>query len=336
MTEDIERMLVDFVSEQLGTSRFTIEHLTRSGIGRSRENWVFDLVGADTREPLILRRDPEGGLVATDRSVEFAVLEALTADDIPAPAPRWLDATGKWLGRPSLVMRREPGACDYAVLNGNRPLADRVQLAHGFCDLLARVHRVDWERLGLGRTLTDPGRDAARVALDEWVQVLRRDQLEPYPELELAISWFGAHAPASPRTVLVHADFKPGNVLLEGDRIVALLDWELAHLGDPREDLGWVTQPLRRREHLIDGAWEREDLLDRYARATGLQIDRASLAWWTAFAAFKTAVMQVSGLRSFVEGRSDEPYRPTGRVLATLLRAIGTGEPEGQSHATHH
>jgi aminoglycoside phosphotransferase (APT) family kinase protein len=195
-------------------------------------------------------------------------------------------------------------------------------MARQLCDLLADVHLTDWQGLGIGRLLPDPADRAALVELDRWEQVLRRDQLEAYPELELAIDWLRERAPRSPRTVLVHADFKAGNVLLEGDRIVALLDWELAHLGDPHEDLGWVTQPLRAVEHQIAGSWESADLLRHYARVTGFEVDETSVAWWVTFSTFKTVVMQASGLRSFLEGRSDEPYRPTRRVLSTLLAAI--------------
>ncbi|MCP9955722.1 phosphotransferase family protein [Actinomadura madurae] len=222
-------------------------------------------------------------------------------------------------------MRRIRGECDYRVLRGELPLAWRKGLAERLCDLLAAVHAVDWRRLGLGELLPDPGAAAARFELDRWERILRRDQLESHPELELAIDWFRATAPAASRTALVHADFKPGNVLLEDGRITGLLDWELAHPGDPLEDLGWVTQPLRASEHTIPGVWESEDLLARYERVTGMPVHRESLAWWAAFAAFKTAVMQVSGLRSFLDGRSDKPFRPTRAVLGTLLAAVGEG-----------
>lgn len=313
-----------FLADQEGGTGTSIVDLRRVGVGRSRENWVFDLVrpGSDGREPLILRSDPDGGLVDTSRAVEFAVLRALEPSSLPTPRVRWLDATGAQLGSPALVMRREPGTCDYRVVNGDRPLPERRALAESFCDLLAQVHAVDWRRLGLGEVLIDPGAEAGLAELRHWEHVLRQDQLEAHPELDLAIDWLRARARPSRRTVLVHADFKPGNILLDGDRVSALLDWELAHLGDPLEDLGWVTQPLRAGEHLIDGAWTREDLLARYVATTGQQVEDGELQWWVAFSTFKTAVMQVSGLRAFTEGRSDEPYRPTRRVLSTLLTAI--------------
>lgn len=313
--------LRSFFARQLHGADAAIANLETRSLGRSRQNWSFDLrVGDDEPvEPLILRRDPTGGLVETDRQVEFQVLKALEGTAVPSPVARWLDADGQWFDRPSLIMRREPGTCDYYVLSGERPLEERLRLAREFCDLLAEVHLVDWQATPLTEVLADPGPLAASAAVDQWEAVLRRDQTEPYPEIELVLRWLRARAPRSTRTVLVHGDFKPGNILLDGARVVALLDWELAHLGDPVEDLGWVTQPLRRREHVIPGVWEVEQILERYRARTGMEVDGAALRWWNTFATFRTAVMQVSGLRSFLEERSDEPYRLTAPVLRALL-----------------
>ena len=318
-----------FLVSQLGPKAdVAVDDVVRVGVGRSRENWLFDATWSgrdgEVREPLIVRRDPEGGLLETDRGTEFAVLRALESTEVPAPAARWLDPDGAFLGRPSLVMVREPGTCDYFVLDDTeRPAPQRVDLARRLCELLALVHEVDWRAAGLGSVLDDPGPDAAQAAIDHWESILRRDQLEPYPELELAARWMRAAAPRSPETVLVHGDFKVGNVLLgENDEIIALLDWELAHLGDPHEDLGWVTQPLRTREHYVAGHWERDELLGHYEQITGRSVDPEAVAWWNVLSCYKTAVMQVSGLRSFVENRSDVLYQPTAEILRTLLDLI--------------
>lgn len=325
VVDEVRTQLHEFLQAQLPSQTLRIENLTRIGLGRSRENWAFDGVWSDSGEevkaPLILRRDPEGGLVKTDRVQEFAVLRAL-GGSAAAPQALWLDALGRWLTRPSLVMRREAGSCDYRVLNGERPIHERKLLAQRFCDLLAQVHEVKWRNSELASVLTDPGPRAGAKQVDDWVAILRRDELEPYPELELVSQWLRRNAPVSPETVLVHGDFKPGNILLDGLRIVGLLDWELAHLGDPMEDLGWVTQPLRTAEHLITGAWDRADLLGHYERVSGRLVLEESVSWWTVFAGFRTAVMQISGLRSFLEGRIDKPYGPTARVFTTLLEAV--------------
>ena len=328
--DTLQETLREFVASQLGEGADPrIEHVQRVGTGRSRENWYFTATwqdgdtGASVTEELIVRRDPAGGLLETDRRTEFAVLQALKHTAVPAPRARWLDPDGSVLGRPSLVMVREHGDCDYFVLDSDRPAPRRTDLARRLCELLACVHQVDWRAAGLGAVFVDPGPRAALVAVDEWDAVLRRDQLEPYPELELAARWLRQHAPISSDTVLVHGDFKVGNVLRDGDdHIVALLDWELAHLGDRHEDLGWVTQPLRTREHFVAGHWERAELLEHYQATMGSSVDHDAVAWWNVMSCYKTAVMQVSGLRSFVEGRCDEPYQPSAPVLSTLLGLI--------------
>jgi aminoglycoside phosphotransferase (APT) family kinase protein len=338
LTGKLQRQLEDFVHAEVGARAPEISGLERLGVGRSRENWIFDARWPDGRvEPLILPQDPPGGQVDTDRAVEFAVLRALEGSGLAAPRALWLDAQPRWLDRPSLVMVREPGTCEYDVVNGHRPLEVRARLAREFCELMAAVHALDWRALKLDAVLPDPGPSPARHELRSWEAILHQDQLEAYPELELAIDHLAATAPACESPVLVHADFKPGNVLLDGDRITALLDWELVHLGDPLEDLGWVTQPLRTKEHLIPGVWEREDLIAHYAAVRGIDIDPAAVQWWNTFSTFKTAVMQVSGLRAFLEGRSDDFYRPHPKVLSTLLGALGpaAGTAIGDRHATH-
>jgi aminoglycoside phosphotransferase (APT) family kinase protein len=323
-------MLLQFFAVHLPEARVEIADLKNTSLGRSRQNWSFDLIWSDGgrsgRDALILRRDPLGGLVESDRAREFALIQALAATGLPVPAARWLDADGRWFGRPSLIMSREPGSCDYYLLTGSRPVEERLDLAHRMCDLLAQVHQVDWKGTGLGALMGDPGPDAARAQIEEWTRVLENDRLEALPEIELTARWLSENAPRSQATVLVHSDFKPGNVLVEDGRVVALLDWELAHLGDPLEDLGWATQPLRHREHMIRGVWERDQILARYQELTGFEVDPAALRWWNLFATFRTAVMQVSGLRSFIEGRSEEPYRPTAKVLKALLDAVAAEE----------
>jgi len=325
---EVRERLARFVASRLPAgAEVAIGPVQRVAVGLSRENWVFDATwseggpaGEARSRPLIARRDPPGGLLDTDRRTEFEILRAVEGSSIPAPRALWLDPDGSELGRPTLVMERGTGSCDYFVLNGALPLERRQRMAERFCDLLADIHLTDWAALGVDATLVDPGRDAATVALDHWVGVLRQDQVEPLPELELVIDWLRSHAPPSTRTVLLHGDFKAGNMLLDDDdRVVLLLDWELAHLGDPHDDLGWITQPLRTREHLIAGHWEVADLLGRYSVRTGFDVDAEALRWWNAMACFKTAVMQVTGLASYLSGRTDTMYRlANGCVLAAF------------------
>jgi aminoglycoside phosphotransferase (APT) family kinase protein len=327
---DIETRLRAFVEAQLPEAEgLQIEDLRRRSSGLSRENWVFDAAWKDDagahREELIMRRDPVGSVLETDRRVEFAVLQALESSAVPAPRVRWLDPDGEWLGRPSVVMRREPGECEYFVLNGDRPLGRRVAIARRYCDLLAAIHTVDWRSRGLASSLPDPGPEgAAHSALDHWEGELRRHQLEPHPELELILAWLRAHAPIAQAIVLVHGDFKPGNALMRGDEVGVILDWETAHLGDPLEDIGWVTNPVRAREHLIAGAWERADLFARYEERTGFHVDPEAVRWWNVLANYKLSVITLTGVDAYVDGRFDRAHQVPVGLFRVMFEMTAT------------
>jgi aminoglycoside phosphotransferase (APT) family kinase protein len=317
--EALGAALADWLGEELG-GPVRIASLRRTSAGFSRENWVFDAVLADgTRLDLIARRDPVGSVLRTDRRVETAVLRHLAGGPVPVPALRWVDLDGSRLGRPTIVMDLVEGTCDGFVLNGPAPLSDRVALAHEMYDRLADIHLVD---VG-GLELDDPGSAAALAAVSHWESELHRVQLEPEPELGFVLGWLRAHAPANEVTTLVHGDFKPGNLLVAHGRVTAVLDWETAHLGDPHEDLGWVTNPLRRGEHRIAGAWEPDDLLERWARRTGSAVDRDVVHWWQVLANLKLAVIVLSGTHAFVDGRLDRVYQSPVRIQQLLLHQIG-------------
>jgi len=325
--ESLEPRLRAFLAASLPHARgLRIDGLTRTSSGKSRENWTFDAgwsePGGERRLALILRRDPVGSLLRTRRRPEFDVLAALHGSGVPVPRAHFLDADGAALGRPSLVMERVDGDCEWEVLNGTAPLARRLELARGFVALLAAVQAADWRALGLAATLGEPSPDAGLAELAKWSALLREVQLEPLPELEIVAAWLRERARPADALVLVHGDFKPGNALLRDGRVAALLDWETAHLGDPLEDLGWVLNPTRAREHQIAGHWERAQIVAEFERVTGRRVDPAALDWWIAFSNFKAAVILLTGVREFVEGRLDQAYLAPTWVFKTLLETV--------------
>jgi aminoglycoside phosphotransferase (APT) family kinase protein len=338
-TEAVEERLRAFLVDQLpGVDGLEIADLRRTSSGFSRENWPFDATwrtggpdgGQVERAELIMRRDPVGSVLVTDRREEFAVLRALEASPVPAPRARWIDADGSYLERPAVVMDRVAGVCDWFVVNGDRPLDVRLAFARRALELLASIHAVDWRAAGLGNVLGEPapGTGPAAAALDHWETELRRQQLEPFPELEVVLRWLRANEPVAQTVALVHGDFKPGNMLLapdpaEGVEIVAMLDWETAHLGDPMEDLGWITNPLRHREHQIPGEWEREHIMRAYEEITGLSVTDADIRFWNVLANFKLAVIVLTGVRSFVEGRGDRVFAAPNSLVALMFDLIG-------------
>jgi aminoglycoside phosphotransferase (APT) family kinase protein len=194
-----------------------------------------------------------------------------------------------------------------------------VAIAHRLYDRLADIHALDWRARGLGEILEDPGSRAAIVALNHWQSELRRVQLEPEPELELVIAWLRRNAPASAVTTLVHGDFKPGNVLMRGDEVTLVLDWETAHLGDPLEDIGWVTNPLRAGEHRIPGSWEPAQLIERWSARTGFTADPPTVRWWNVLANVKQAMTVLTGKHAFADGRFDRVLHEPVAIYRLLL-----------------
>lgn len=288
--------LRQFLMNRLSTTHLELSGLEPASLGLSRENWRFDVrwrdaAGRVRKDELILRRDPPASLLDTDRATEFALLEALhPLSSLPTPEPRWLDADGRWFGRPSLIMTRHPGASEPFILADGEGV-DRLALARRFMDLLIEIHRVDVAGLGLDRLLgrSTPG-GAAQAALNHWEARMRGVMLEPLPELEFVLAWLRAYAPQNGEEVLVHGDFKPGNLLIDAGDVVAVIDWETAHIGDPLEDLGWVVNPIGAAEFQIPGAWERSDIIAYYETRSGRPVDEAAVRWWSVLAILKLAV----------------------------------------------
>ena len=318
----MKQQLADWLSHEVGAP-VTIGRIDRTSSGFSRENWVFDATWNGETRALIARRDPVGSVLDTDRAVETAVLRALEHTDVPSPTLLWVDLEGIRCDRPCLVMELVPGVCDSFALDSDRPLGERVALAHTIYDRLAQIHLLDWRASGLGTAMTDPGSSAALVALAHWESELHRVQLGPEPELAYVISWLREHAPTNEVTTLVHGDFKPGNLLLLDDEVSAVLDWETAHLGDPHEDLGWVTNPLRAAEHRIPGSWEPDDLFARWSSLTGIEVDTERVRWWQALANLKLAVIVLTGAHAYVDGRLDRINQSPVGIIRLLLDQIG-------------
>lgn len=340
MTTPADAEAVEVVGERLrsflsarnpGAEALTVEGLQRSGNGSSRENWPFDVTwkqgGTVVHRRLLLRRDPPSAVVDTGRATEFALLKALERTPVPAPVVHWLDDDGAQLLRPSMIVDRHPGRAHRAVLRDKNPLGlspqTRESLARSLCDLLAGVHLVDVAETGLADVLPPPVPDPATAEVDRWEQLLGQAELEPQPVLRWTLRWLRDHVPPPPaRLVLVHGDFRPANVLIHEGRVEVLLDWELAHLGDPLDDLGWYCAPVYTREHFIPGVWDSDDFLRRYTELTGTRVTVEALRFWQVLTLFRLAVIALQGVRIFCSGETDRPAAPPGPLFRLLADVV--------------
>jgi aminoglycoside phosphotransferase (APT) family kinase protein len=263
---------------------------------------MADQAGYSTDLDLVLQQLPESGLLESDLAAEFVLLSTLAETSVPAPRPYWLDSDGSILGSPGLVTGFLEGTCDPFILSSSGSLESKLDLAQRLMSMLASLVNVDASVLVSAGALKDPGTDAGRVAVEDWTERHDAVRLEANPELALIRRWLLDRAPRTPRRVLVHGDFKPGNVLIHDDEVAALLDWETAHLGSPLEDLGWVTNPVRRGEHQIEGHWEVPQMIDAFERHTGIVVDPDELRWWNIFSCYKLAVIVHAGVHSYLTG----------------------------------
>src|SRR5262245_9253952 len=272
-----------------------IDALRRLAGGASREIWAFDVVRTDgRRDRLVLRRDPPGHHVQSSRQDEFALLRAAHAAGLPVPRVLWCEQDGTVLGAPFFVMQFVEGETIARRLLRDAEYAPaRAALPAQLAGALARIHALDLAPLGfLSRPPAGETPAAAELARSE--QIYRAIAPDPHPALELAFRWLGPRAPAPPALGVVHGDFRIGNVIFGPEGLRAVLDWELAHVGDPLEDVGWLCVRSWRfgaDDRPAGGLCQREELFGAYERAGGAPVDPAAVRWWEVFGNLKWGVI---------------------------------------------
>jgi aminoglycoside phosphotransferase (APT) family kinase protein len=282
LTEALARALAD----QLGEVR--VGRVWSLGGGASREMLAFDARTAAGTVPLVLACPASGPGRQVDLGLEWGLLGAAHAAGVPAPRPyARLDAGAH--GDAGLIVERLEGeALPPRLLREERFATARGRLVGEVAGAAARLHALPPAAAGLAVD----GRSAAERALDE-VEAMIDAVGEPHPALEAGLRRLRLEPPAVERgPVIVHGDLRLGNVLVGEEGLVALLDWELGHAGDPAEDLGWMcarSWRFGRDDHPALGLGSRDELLRAYREAGGEPIGRAELHWWEALASARWA-----------------------------------------------
>ncbi len=316
-----------------------VENLVHIPGGASRETYGFEAVQADgARRGLILRRDPVGSLIDTDREVEFLAYRSFHGR-VPVPEPLVLEPQGAELGRPFFLMQRMDGGIVASPVQADPYGAHASALGEAFFSALGTIAATSLEGLPIAAALPAPAPDAAwRAALDEWAGVIFRDERHPQPIVRAAIRRLYANPPPpAQRIAVVHGDYRSGNFLHDGQGgLLALLDWEMAHLGDPLEDLAWAFDPLwgHSDETRVAGLMAPEAAIAAWEAASGLRVDPAAFAWWRLFAAVKGQAIWTTSGRRFVEGGGQDlvlgfagafTTRAHDRILSGMLEALVEG-----------
>jgi aminoglycoside phosphotransferase (APT) family kinase protein len=257
---------------EVAGAQLTAEPRQLSG-GASRETWSLEAGG----RPLIAQlqrvahdppRPPQAPLLraAADAGVPVAGVVAAGRDD---------DVLGvEWT-----ILEALPGTADpRTIIDANGPA-----LLGDVAAALAAVHR-----------MPAPGDGGADALAELWAM---HDALgQPHPVFDVAFAALERDRPVAGRRGFVHGDFRMGNLLVDGDRLTAVLDWELAHAGDQLSDLGWLcvrAWRFHRPDRPAAGLGTREQLAAAYERHAGVSVDGDALAWWELFGTLRWGVITV-------------------------------------------
>jgi aminoglycoside phosphotransferase (APT) family kinase protein len=273
------------LEQQLGRP---VESMRLLAGGASKEAWAVDAGG----ERLLVRRAAGGVIHQFTLSLadEFAVVEAAYEAGVKVPRP--VAYLGELDGREAFAVERVEGETIGRRIAKAPPLGLDVQLA----EELAKIHAILPERVPFLRE-RDP-LDTVREELDTVD--------EPHPAIEYGLWWLAQHAPEPLPAVVSHGDFRIGNVVVSEAGLEYLLDWEFAHVGDPRDDLSW---PLVRAwrfgadERRLGGVGEPEPFLERYNELTGRDVTLEELAWWETYGNAKWAVGCLTQSRRHLRGQ---------------------------------
>jgi aminoglycoside phosphotransferase (APT) family kinase protein len=297
-----------------------------------------------------LRRPPRGLLLPTAHDVarEYRVLRGLEHTNVPVPRPTLLCEDASVIGAPFYLMERVQGV----VIRAGLPpayaadVAARAGLGEELIDRLVDLHAVDYAAVGLA----DLGKPAGYLErqLRRWTGQLDASRTRPLPDLDAVTAWLAAHLPESGPATIVHGDYRLDNLIFAPEppaKALAILDWEMATLGDPLADLGYLLSFWRQPDDpdlgalakLGDASWNisaqpgfstRAQLVARYTERAGRRLDH--VAFYVALAIWKLAILLEGSYKRSLAGSTDDQFFKTLDVGVPALAARALAVCQGE------
>jgi aminoglycoside phosphotransferase (APT) family kinase protein len=275
----------------------------------------------------IVRVKPEGGLLDTDLVAEYAVFDALQSSGVTIPRVHFLDesAANPFEG-PYFVMEMVGGTAPNAFRKPDRDWLekdwnDSRAIAKDMVENLAQLHAVD----GAGLPASIPRLDFLAV-VEQWRGVYEENHLARDPVTEEAFAWLAERVPADAWTGLVHGDYRVGNALIDDGRVTAVLDWELAYIGDVRFDIGYLAldrvagKHLRPVTGLLNAFAEPGWFFDEYGRLTGTELDPEVVRTFSVLGIMMLLATTYLGIAMHAQRRTDDFRMAWNRFGAPGLR----------------
>ena len=307
-----------------------------------RSNLTYTVTDVDGRR-LILRRPPLHGVLesAHDMGREHRILTALAGSAVPVPACVGYEPDAEVTGAPFYVMEHVEGTVVRTAADGTELLTPPLRRAAGedVVDVLVALHAVDIDEVGLGDLARREG--YVERQLRRWHGQVAKARTRELPLLDEVHTRLTAEVPEQGPATIVHGDYRLDNLILDPPtgRVQAVLDWELTTLGDPLADVGlllvyWsepgdLTLPLLDAPTVVEGFPRRQELIERYARASGR--DLAEVGYFAAFGYWKLACILAGVYGRYASGAygtTDDSFEAFGDLVIALLERAGEAAAE--------
>ena len=295
-----------------------IDNLAVPTLGGSNRTVLFDLVEGGARRRLVSRQETYVGagnpFIAP--SDQFRVMQIAHRHGFPVPEPVFEFDAGDGMGRGFVAGFVEGETMPKRILQSPEFAAARPRLAAQIGGLLALLHGIEPAEAGFLETYADSSDPLAaqRQRLDCYGEV--------HPAIEFGLRWLERNRPPPARRSLLHGDFRTGNFTVGANGLIAVLDWECSHIGNPAEEFGWLcTRSWRfgRIDLPVGGFGERAPLLAAYRAAGGAPIDPDALRYWEVFGLVRWAVLNVMQAYGQVAGdRRSVAFAACGRNASLI------------------
>jgi len=307
--EDLTTVLareIDGFSKLLGCEKLTA--------GASQETYRIDIESDCGSQRLALRRsvptlETSSSVGAIDLATEAQLFRLAVDAGIPEPQVHYVLEEKDGLGEGFIMQWLEGETLGQRIVRSDALAEVRPRLAAECGEALARIHALQWQGTALESALPVVSPEAL---IDEtWAHY--RDLAVPVPMIDFSWRWLKDNLPAQSRQTLVHGDFRNGNLMIGPEGIVAVLDWELAHVGDPVRDLGWLcvnSWRFGRSDLPVGGFGEIEQLLSAYRAESGIEVSHEELHFWQVFGSFWWAMATLRMANSWRTGETPSLERP--------------------------
>ncbi|MFT4520913.1 MAG: aminoglycoside phosphotransferase (APT) family kinase protein [Halioglobus sp.] len=313
MAEEFDRALEAVLAKELNDFQ-SLTSCQQLSAGASQETYCITLNTANGERRLALRRaqptaESPSSVGTITLATEARLFQVASAADIPGPEVVYVLQPEDSLGTGFIMQWLDGETMGQRINRAEELAAVRPKLARECGEILGRIHSLEWQATDLKERL--PTVEPAQLVHETWAHY--RDCNIPVPMIDYAWRWLNDNLPTESRITLVHGDFRNGNLMVTPEGINAVLDWELAHIGDPVRDLGWLCVNSWRFGNsslAVGGFGEIDDLLAGYAETSSFEVSKDDVAFWQVFGSFWWAMATLQMANAWRAGDTPSLERP--------------------------